>query len=325
MQGRVFITSPVAGRVIAQSAERLPAPGTLVHKGQLLAEIEQTVTASERVQLDVAGKGAAGAGQEAKAALDAAAAEYQRSQNLLQAKIVSRKRVEEAEAAWLQAQSRYETARRQESSYRAAQAADKVSARHFALTAPIDGTIVQADITAGQQVDTAAALFTIADLSTVWVEAPVFEGDLDKVDAKSPVAVRRSGETPPSQHLWTGTPIYAGVVVDPVKRTAGLLYEVNNSDGQLKLGMSVTVALPAGLEQQAVMAPETAVLENGGGKGMVYIQRNAEVFTEEEVTLGIRQDGLVEITGEVQVGDKLVVTGAAELFGKGPGRLPEAE
>jgi membrane fusion protein, heavy metal efflux system len=184
---------------------------------------------------------------------------------------------------------------------------------------------VQADITAGQQVDTAASLFTLADLSTVWVEAPIFEGDLDKIDAKSPAAVRRSGETPGSQHSWTGTPIYAGAVVDPVKRTASLLYEVNNSDGQLKLGMSVTAALPAGPEHQAVMAPETAVLENSGGKGMVYIQQNDKVFTEEEVTLGIRQDGLVEIIGGVQAGDKLVVTGAAELFGKGPGRLPEAE
>src|SRR5215468_8062349 len=86
MQGRVSITSPVAGRVLPQSTERLPIPGTVVHKGQILAEIEQTVTASERVQFDVGGKGATGAGQEAKAALDAAVAEYRRSQNLFRAK-----------------------------------------------------------------------------------------------------------------------------------------------------------------------------------------------------------------------------------------------
>jgi cobalt-zinc-cadmium efflux system membrane fusion protein len=324
-QGRVLITSPVAGQVTPRSAERIPAPGTLAHKGQILAEIEQTVTAAERVQLDVAEEGAAGAGQEAKAALDAAAAEYQRSQNLFQAKVVSRKRVEEAKAAWLQAQSRYDTARRQESSYQAAQAAERVSTRHFMLTAPIDGTIVQVDVTAGQQVDTATPLFTIADLSTVWIEAPVFEGDLEKIAAKSPVAIRRSGETQTSQPSWTGNPIYAGVVVDPVKRTASLLYEVKNTDGQLKLGMSVLVALPAGPEQSAVMAPEAAVLENGGGKGMVYVQRSADVFAEEEVALGIRRDGLVAITGGVREGDKLVTTGAAELFGAGPGRLPEAE
>jgi cobalt-zinc-cadmium efflux system membrane fusion protein len=297
----------------------------VVHKGQVLAEIEQTVTAAEQVQLAVAGEGAAGAGQEAKAALDAAAAEYQRSQNLFQAKVVSRKRVEEAKAAWLQAQSRYDTARRQEVNYRTAQASERVSPRHFSLSAPIDGTVVQVDITAGQQVDTATPLFTIADLSTVWVEAPVFEGDLEKIDTKSPVVICKSGETLPSQQSWTGNPIYASAVVDPVKRTAGLLYEVKNLDEQLKLGMSVIVALPAGPEQQAVMAPEAAVLENGGGEGLVYVQRNTGVFAEEEVLLGLRRDGLVAIAGNVRAGDEIVVTGASELFGKGPGRLPETE
>lgn len=325
MQGRVLITSPVAGQVTAQSAERIPAPGTFVHQGQILAEIEQTITAAERVQLDVAEEGAAGAGQEAKAALDAAATEYQRSQNLFQAKVVSRKRVEEAKAAWLQAQSRYDTARRQEKSYRIAQAEERVSSRHFSLTAPIAGTIVQVDVTAGQQVDTTASLFTIADLSTVWIEAPVFEGDLEKIDTKSPVGIRRSGDLQTSQSSWIGNPVYAGSVVDPTKRTSNLLYEVKNTEGQLKLGMSVLVALPAGPEQSVVMAPEAAVLESGEGKGMVYVQRSAERFAEEEVTLGIRRDGLVAIRGGIQAGDTLVVTGAVELFGKGPGRLLEAD
>jgi cobalt-zinc-cadmium efflux system membrane fusion protein len=325
MQGRVSISSPVAGRVLTPGAAALPTPGAPVRKGQLLAEVEQTVTAAERVQFDVAGEGAAGAGQEAKAALNAAAAEYQRSQNLLQAKVVSRKRVEEAEAAWRQAQSRYETARRQESSYRAAQTASRVSARRFSLTTPIDGIVVQADLTAGQQVDVNTPLFTVVDLSTVWVEAPVFEGDLDKIDTKSPATIRRGGETLVSQQSWMGAPLYAGVVVDPVKRTANLLYEVKNEDGQLKLGMSVMAALPAGPEQPVLMVPETAVLETGGGKGVVYIQQEASVFAEKEVTLGVHREGLVAITGEVQEGEKIVVTGAAELFGKGPGRLPKEE
>jgi len=56
-QGRVLMTSPVAGRVTSASAEHIPPPGTVVHKGQVLAEIEQTVTAAEQVQLAVAGEG----------------------------------------------------------------------------------------------------------------------------------------------------------------------------------------------------------------------------------------------------------------------------
>jgi cobalt-zinc-cadmium efflux system membrane fusion protein len=322
LQGRVQITSPVAGRVTPQSVERIPSPGAAVRKGQMLAEVEQTYTASEQVQLGVGEEGAGGIAQEAKAALAAATAEYQRSERLVQDKIVSRKRLEEAKSAWLQAQSRYETALRQEARYRTATALGKESLRRFSLVAPIDGVVVQADITAGQQVDSTTPLFVIADLSTVWVEAPVFEGDFDQIDTKIPALIRAVGKENKS---WTGRPLYAGEVVDPLKRTASLLYEVTNTDGLLKLGMSVTVSLPAGAPQLMVMAPEAALIANEGNTGMVYVRQSPTTFAEHEVSIGLRRDGLVSITGEVQVGADLVVTGAAELFGAMPGRLAAGE
>jgi cobalt-zinc-cadmium efflux system membrane fusion protein len=322
LQGRAQITSPVAGRVTPQSAERIPSPGTAVRKGQVLAEVEQTYTASERVQLDVGGEGAEGAAQEAKAALDAAAAEYRRSERLVQDKIISRKRLEEAKAAWLQARSRSESARRQEAHYRAAATRGQKSLGRFPLTAPIDGVVVQAEVTAGQQVDTVSPLFIVADLSTVWIEAPVFEGDLDKIDTKSSVRIRGIGKEAPS---WTGQPIYAGEVVDPLKRTASLLYEVTNTDGLLKLGMSVTVALPAGPPQLAVMVPQAAIIESEAGKGMVYVRQNPTVFVERGITVGLKQDGLVALSGDIRTGEEIVVIGASELYGAMPGRLATEE
>ena len=322
LQGRVQIPSPVAGRVTTQSASLIPSPGALVHQGQLLAEVEQTYSAPEQVQLEVGEKSAIGAAQEAKAALEAAAAEYQRSQNLFQAKIGSRKRLEDAKAAWLQAQSRYETARRQQASYHAATTPGGKSPKRFPLTAPIAGVIVQADVTAGQQVDTTTPLFTIADLSTVWVEAPIFEGDLDRVDRNSEATIRSVGD---EGTVWTGKPIYAGEVVDPLKRAATLLYAVDNAAGRLRLGMSVSVMVPAGPEKQVVMVPETALIENGGGKGVVYVRQSPTLFAEKEVTIGVRQDGLVAVAGEVKEGDDIVTVGAPELFGQMPGRLPTAE
>lgn len=322
LQGRAQITSPVAGRVTPRSVERIPSPGTAVRKGQVLAEVEQTYTASERVQLGVGEEGAGGTAQEAKAALDAAAAEYRRSERLLQDKIVSRKRVEEAKAVWLQAQSRYETARRQEARYHTATAPGKESLRQFPLLVPIDGVVVQADLTAGQQVDTVTPLFTIADLSTVWVEAPVFEGDIDRIDVKSPANIRAPGKE--SRSLM-GRPVYAGEVVDPLKRTASLLYEVTNTDGILKLGMSVTVTLPVGTSQSAVVAPAAALVERESGKGLVYVRRSPTTFIEQAVKIGSRQDGLVAIEGDVPVGAEVVVTGVAELFGAMPGRLAAEE
>lgn len=321
-QGRVQVVAPVSGRVSARSVSLIPPVGVHVRTGQLLAEVEQTYTASEHVQLAVGAQGATGAAQEAKAALEAAASEYKRSRRLFEAKIVSRKRVEEAKAAWLQAQGRFETARHQEASYRGATATGSKSPRRFPLTAPIDGEVIQVDLTAGQQVDTTTPLLVIADLSTVWVEAPVFESDLILVDQESPAQIRVL-ET--QQPAWMGTPVYAGRVVDPLKRTASLVYAVANPDGRLALGMSVTVAVPRGSPHQAVMVPEAALLENGNGKGLVYVRRSPTSFSEEAVTIGDRQDGFVAISGPVTTDDEVVVTGAPELFGALPGRLSTEE
>ncbi|MBI3799042.1 MAG: efflux RND transporter periplasmic adaptor subunit [Deltaproteobacteria bacterium] len=322
LQGRAQVTAPVAGRITPQSAALIPSLGTFVQKGQLLAEVEQTYTAPEQVQFEIGEKGAAGAVQEAQAALEAAKAEYQRSQNLLRAKIISQKRLEEAKAAWLQAQSRYDTARRQQASYRTATAAGGESPRRFSLTAPLAGIVIQAEITAGQQVDTTAPLFTIADLSTVWVEAPVFEGDLDRVERKSAATIHSIGT---QGETWTGSPLSTSEVVDPLKRTVNLLYAVDNTAGRLKLGMSVTVVVAAGRDEQVVMVPEAALIESERGKGVVYVRRSPTVFAEEEVGIGLRQDSLVAVAGGVRAGDAIVVTGASELFGKMPARLTVEE
>src|SRR5262249_10160617 len=132
-------------------------------------------------------------------------------------------------------------------------------------------------------------------------------------------SVGGAGET------WTGSPLPTGEVVDPVKRTVNLLYAVDNTTGRLKLGMSVTVAVPAGSGAPAVMVPEAALIESAGGKGVVYVRRGPATFAEEEVGVGVRQDSLVAVNGEVKAGDDIVVTGASELFGKLPGRLVTEE
>jgi hypothetical protein len=70
---------------------------------------------------------------------------------------------------------------------------------------------------------------------------------------------------------------------------------------------------------------QPALVESGRGKGVVYVRHSPTLFAEEEVTIGIRQDGLVTVAGEVKEGDDIVVIGAPELFGQMPGRLPTAE
>ncbi len=321
-RGRIQVLSPIAGRITMQSAAQIPTLGATVDVGQQLAEVEQTYTAHERVQLEVGAHTASGSQREAKAALDAAAAEYQRSQNLYQAKIASRKRVEDAESAWRQAQSRLATAQQMQASYGAATTTGRQGPRRFSLLAPLTGVVVQAEASAGQQVDTTTPLFTVADLSTVWIDTAIFEGDLARVDRSSTAVVRNVGDITTT---WTGTPVYAGEVVDPLKRSVSLLYAVDNRERKLKLGMSVSVSVPTGEEASVVTVPEAALIDTSGGKGVVYVRRGPTLFAEEEVVIGLRHEGRVAVTGAVHEGDDIVVVGAPELFGTPPGRLPEAE
>ena len=66
-------------------------------------------------------------------------------------------------------------------------------------------------------------------------------------------------------------------------------------------------------------------IEDSGGKGVVYVRRNPTLFAEEEVTIGVRQDGHVAVEGGVKEGEDIVVVGASALFGKVPGRSPVVE
>src|SRR5207244_78065 len=98
-------------------------------------------------------------------------------------------------------------------------------------------------------------------------------------------------------------------------------------DGRLKLGMSVTIDVPTGPKKQAVTVPEAALIEGGGGKGLVYVRKSPTLFAEEGVTIGITQAGRVAVEGAVKERDEVVVVGAQELFGQALGRssAPEAE
>ena len=157
--------------------------------------------------------------------------------------------------------------------------------------------------------------------SAVWVEAPVFEEDLRKIQQPRPVTISTGNTNDESSLSLIGRPLFTSPVVDPVKRAATLVYEVKNADGQLKLGMSVTVSIPIGATAQRVMVPEAALIENDHQAGVVYVRQSPTEFAERIVKLGDRRDGYVSVDGNLAAGEELVVTGVPELFGAMPGRL----
>ncbi len=174
----------------------------------------------------------------------------------------------------------------------------------FSLNSPIDGVVVERTATIGATVGTDANLFKIINLSRVWIDANVFEKDLERVRYGQEVKL-----TVPAfpEATFVGKVILVNSVVDPDTRTVKVRTEVPNPDGRLKPDMFANVAIVTDLNRNAISVPQSAVLEDGG-KSVVFVAENGG-YKKREVTAGIKGNDQVEIINGLAAGDKVVVKG----------------
>ena len=174
----------------------------------------------------------------------------------------------------------------------------------FALNAPISGIVVERNATVGATVGSDANLFKIIDLSSVWIDANVFEKDLEHVRLGQAVKV-----TVPAfpESTFYGKVILVSSVVDPDTRTVRVRTEVANKDGRLKPDMFANVAIITAAHQTAILIPLSAVLDDGG-KSIVFVADGND-YKKKEVTIGIKSEDRVEIVNGLSEGDKVVVKG----------------
>jgi cobalt-zinc-cadmium efflux system membrane fusion protein len=174
----------------------------------------------------------------------------------------------------------------------------------FSLTSPIDGIVVERNATVGATVGTEANLFKIIDLSRVWIDANVFEKDLErvKVGQEAKVTVTAFPGT-----TFTGRVILISSVVDPDTRSVKVRTEVPNPDGRLKPDMFANVELITDLHPSTISIPLTALLTDGG-KSVVFV-KEANGYKKRVVTTGMQSTDRVEIVEGLKAGDQVVVKG----------------
>ena len=174
----------------------------------------------------------------------------------------------------------------------------------FSLTSPISGIVIERNGTIGATVGSDANVFKIIDISSVWIDANVFEKDLERVRRGQEVKV----SVPAFQGAsFSGRVILVSSVVDPETRTVKVRTAVPNSDGRLKPDMFANVQIITDLHRSAISIPESAVL-NDEGKTVVFVSEGND-YKKRQVSIGIRGNGQVEITDGLQAGDKVVVKG----------------
>lgn len=184
-----------------------------------------------------------------------------------------------------------------------------IAERHAAgmqasFSAPITGTVVAKNVQEGEYVSEGTVLYQLVDLSIVWVQADVYESDLQRVKTGS--AVMMHADAFPGKTLH-GRIIFAEPILDQTTRAARVRIELANKDGLLKPGMFVRAEASSSM-QKVLVVPSSAVLSTGR-RDVVWVEREPNVFEPREVTVGVRTDSLCQILRGVDEGESIVRSG----------------
>lgn len=317
--GEAQVFAPFAGRLLADPA-KLPRVGTHVERGEVLAEVEQFFSASERLQFAATITQLRAAIQQAQHDITFRQAELDRVKQLYDAGALALKRLQAAELDLMQAQTQLDAARRAQSQYEQASAPDAVPRRESIL-APLSGTVLIADLAVGQQTDPSRSLLTIVDLSSVWVEAAIQESELNPIH-KAETARIHTRANPGRSYL--GKLISIGNLVDPANRTIAATFAVENRDEDLKIGMYAEAEIPTAGRIKTLTIPSMAVIFEES-RSLVFVETQPGVFVRRFVAPGARFGDKIVITSGLNPGEKVVSRGAQSLYGEVSKRMIPVE
>lgn len=182
---------------------------------------------------------------------------------------------------------------------------------HYPIRAPFDGTIISKDVALLESVGPDRQILQIADLSTVWITADIYEQHLPLLAGLSGRDVRFRSTAYPDRE-FTAQVFYTGEIVDEKSRTVRLQALAENPDGVLKAGMFGEVELPEEQSGSALQVPASAVLEHEGEK-FVFVHQAEDRFEKRRIEVGRQGDGSVEILSGLRAGESIAVSGGFAL------------
>jgi len=323
---QALVAPPVSGIL---SGRNLPRVGQRVSQGQTIAVIQQVATSAEQAQvraaaasaglenarLDADRRTAAGEVETARIRLDLATKESARAQRLYDRKAFSERQLQAAEADLKAAKATYEAAVKRlgaltsSPSVTAARVNVGSANASYTVRAPLSGYVTKVNKSIGEQVAPGEAIVEISNLDTVWVEAPIFERDLNRLAGN----ISATFTTPayPNQE-FKGVVLDVGAIIDEQTRAAKVIFQLPNAGRALRLGMQANVRLDAGEQVTAMMIPKEAVLEHEGKK-IVYVLLSGEEFERREVTIGDELGSKVAVLSGLNKGERVVTQGAYQL------------
>jgi len=185
------------------------------------------------------------------------------------------------------------------------------------LYSPYSGFVIKKDINEGMKVMGDKELYTIADLSSVWVNADIYESDIPfiKVGQRANISLSYS----PGESL-RGRVSYIYPYLDEKTRTVKVRMEYPNPGYRLKPEMYVNAEIKIASETQ-LSIPEEAVLDSGTRK-IVFLDKGDGHFEAKEVKLGPKMEGFYQVNAGLKQGEKIAASSAFLLDSES--RLSEA-
>ncbi|MEO7673784.1 MAG: efflux RND transporter periplasmic adaptor subunit [Pyrinomonadaceae bacterium] len=350
---RAVVVPPVAGRIVLREGLTL---GSAVGRGERIGYVEQILDVSGQVglesqRLEVAaqqreieakrlelrntvlqlqGQQAEqrSNAQQARTRLAQAQRELRRAENLVAVNAAPRKRVEEAQTAVRVGEQEVAAAEKQviliETQIKQSQAAQAIfvsprvnqPTKTFPLTAPTTGIVNEIKATSGQQVEAGTELLSIVNLSTVLIEAQVFERDLPTVRDSTRASFTNAALSGEVYSIGTadgdGRLLSIGQTVNEQTRTIPVIYEMKNPLGRLKDGMFVDITIDTTGDRQVLSVPKQAVV-NEQGQTFVFVFTGGETFEKRPVALATEGSDFYEVKSGLKEGERVVIEGIYQL------------
>jgi cobalt-zinc-cadmium efflux system membrane fusion protein len=293
-QDRIVRVAPrVEGRIVRVTANL----GDSVRPGQVLAVLDSVTLGEAQSTL-----------LQAQSAQRVAQADYKRAEALNADEIISQRDYLRAKAEFEKSSAELRGAEDRVRLLGGSTTAGRADST-FQLTSPLAGNVVEKKATVGELRSPSDSLFTVADLSTLWIEANLTEDMLAKVRTGAAATVTVSAY--PGER-FAGRVTYVASLLDKDSRTIAARIQVGNKDGRLKPEMFATATIEtAGAKRVALSVPDAAILLLQG-QPTVFVA-DKEGFEPRAIETGDKLSGRTIVKSGLTAGDQVVIAGAYAL------------
>jgi RND family efflux transporter MFP subunit len=313
--GRTIPVAAPLGGTLKAPPGGVPKAGSTVRAGTPVFQLTPLLTPDGRATLSAALADATGQVNTAKAGFDLADIAVKRAERVLKEGAGSQRQVDEARAAFDVAKKTLDAATaRQAILNKVVGDAEGGTAAPLPIDAPEDGVLRVVSALPGQTVPSGAALFEVADLSTVWVRVPLPVGDLGRIDRSEPAQVGVLS-APPGARALSAKPAVAPPSANPVAATVDVFYELPNADGKLTPGQRLGVTIPLADAKESLTVPWSALVFDVHGGTWVYAQTAPRTYARRRAVVLYTAGADAVLASGPAAGTKVVAAGVQELFG----------